>query len=255
MAETVVADPAAAPAATPNPETHDPVTGKSWKELAKEHERKSTESQAEISKLRSAPPDRPDQGRATTRAEYIENMRQKFIEDPVEAIIEIATTATHVGITRTRADIAKASRVLKEVKKDLKGRYEDFAEYQEEFETRLEDAPIERMTKEGLEMVFHAIRGEKLDAKLKELKAKAAKEDPAAKIVGPTSPAGSGAPAGPHGAKALTDRQQAEMDRLGLEETTYRKNLQTRRENAKRLGVPDDKLPETMGEPLNRKTT
>lgn len=234
-----------------NPETHDAASGKSWMELAKEHERKAGEAQARLEELRR--PQGPAESGAKTAEEYIKNLEEEYANDPVRTSIKIANMAANIHVRRTREGIAKGSRLLKGVKKDLRAKYEDFAEDEAEFDARLEDQAVEEMSEEGLKMVFHAIRGERLDAKLRKLQERKAEAEPEKKIVGPTSGGGAGTPAAPKGQEPLTEAQQTEWRKMGdVSETGYRLLLKQKQERARKLNVPEAQLPQTVSEPIRR---
>jgi len=256
MAETTIApETTITPAPTVNPETHDPVSGKPWKELAREHERKSTESQEENARLKATPPvSAPPRESRETVDSYHQRLNQLFVEDPAKAMIQAVSDGVGYGIRSIKA----ANKQLKAVKADFKKRFEDYEEVVDEFDEVLEDAPIERMTTEGLELVFQSVRAKKLEAKLVKLREKAGKEE-APRIVGPTSPSASGSPATPVGQKPLTKEQASElasMQKMGdLSDDGYRRQMKARQERAKKLNIPEAQWPQTLSEPLKRPPT
>lgn len=246
-----------APQTTVNPDTHDPVSGKPWKEIAKEEERKRKEAEGKVHQPKTddepPPTTRDREGTVSARDQFKQQWERKFVDDPFGAIEELVLIGSRHVVKRTREDIGKANRLLKEVKKDLKAKYEDFTDVEQSFDEHLEDVAVERMTKEGLEMVFHSLRGQKLEEKVKQLQAKVngkqAVEEP--RIVGPAAGSGSGTPVSPSGEKPLTKAQQAEFAKMGdVSETGYRRLLKERQERAKKLDCKV--LPETISEPLQR---
>jgi hypothetical protein len=253
MAEIVTAPVVTPPAQPPdvNPETHDPVSGKSWKELAREQERKATEHAAEIARMRSHPPAQPPRdsnGPMRTVEDYDKDLNDRFVENPAVAM----RTAVGHGIDFAIRSMTNARKLIKETSRDLQKRYkDDFAELRDEFESALDDAPPGGLSKDGIEMVFQSLRASYLEKKVEEIKAKSAASAPASPtIIGPTSP--SAAPVTTGGSSKMTEDQREEMDNLGLSEEAYLRTIKQRRENAKKQGIPDHKLPNTLKEPLNR---
>ena len=245
MADTVVETKPAI-----NPETHDTVTGKSWKDIAKENERNAKDTQTRLDEARREPVQRQTTERQPNSVEeYHKRLNELFVENPAQAMIYAATHAMQFGINSVR----ERGKLLKTVKADLKKRYEDYSEVADEFDDALEDAPTEMLTREGIEMVFQGLRNKTLEAKIKKLQEKTPGGEPTAKIIGPTSPTGSGAPAKPAGASTLTEAQQSEASSLGLSDDAYGHTLDNRRANARKMGIDEKDLPTNLKEPLKRK--
>lgn len=240
------AAPAANPGATPalNPETHDLVTGKTWKQIAEDE--KAAREAAE------RPPKTDSDTTTLSREEQVRRWKKdkedKFANDPIGTIAEMVGEGAHSIVRGTTKQIAEAQKAIRAVKGELSKKYkESFAKFEDEFDQEVESLSIgEQADKAVLVEVFHTVRGRHFE----EGGAPKAPETPTGRIVGPTEPgSGAGAPGGPAAEPTLTPAQQAEYEKSGLSSIkVYLQRLEERRARAKAKGF---KIPDTLGEPLH----
>ena len=164
---------------------------------------------------------------------------------PVKTVLRLIGEGSRYHIKETTDSIKKSTKILKETKRTLRKEYKDFGDYEDEFDEIVDNATPDQITPTGLKMVFEAIRGRKLDEKLRDLQGKPPEEP----IIGPS--AGSGGGAGKPPKEKLTDAQKKEMAIMNFEtEDAYLNVLKPRQQRAKDMGLK--KIPQTIGEPLQR---
>lgn len=140
----------------------------------------------------------------------------------------------------------KALKVIKQIKRDLRKKHNDFADYEDEFDDAVEEIHPTRVTEEALNLLFDAIRGRHVDDVVKRAEERGRIEG-GVKIVGASE--GSGTIA--KGTKSkLTPEQASEAEQMEIDEASYLKRLNKRRQHAKELGCTI--MPQTCGESLRR---
>lgn len=174
----------------------------------------------------------------------IETEMGKGVKFPTETLLKLINRGVASYITNVKDVDKKASRTIKQIKRALRKKYEDFATYEDEFDDAIDEVHPTRVTEESLNLLFDAIRGRHVDQITKDAEARG-RQIGSTKIIGASESAGG---SGAKGKSKLTPEQAKEAQEMELEEGAYLKRLEKRKKHAKELGCTI--MPQTMGEAL-----
>ena len=163
---------------------------------------------------------------------------------PTDTVLRLINQGVANYVKNVQDTDKKAERLVKQIKRDLRKKYDDFSDYEDEFDDAVDEVHPTRVTEESLNLLFDAIRGRHVDEKIKEAHNRGRIEG-GVKIIGASESSG-GIPKG--GKSKLTPEQSAESEEMELDEVSYLKRLNKRRQHAKEMGITI--MPMTMGEAL-----
>ena len=169
---------------------------------------------------------------------------------PIETVIDLINRGASNIATITQQSVAKANKIIKEAKRELRKKYKDFDTYEDEFDDAANDIHPTKISLEGLVFVFKSILGDHVEER-EAAAEKRGKESGSGKIIGPAD--GSGGGKTRDDKSKLTAEQQKEATEMGLTDEEYLITLKKRQDNAKAQGCTI--LPQTMSEPLRRPIT
>lgn len=167
---------------------------------------------------------------------------------PVNTILGLINQGTQFQLNEFNKSNKQAQSMTKAVKRELRSQYKDYAEYEDEFESIIEEIDPRSVTKDGLVVLFNSLRGKHLDEileKERETASKKAIEDK--KIIGEVSSGGK--KFSPKLTNKLTRLQQQEMRSMGFEtEEDYLGRIEHRQAYAKSRNAKN--VPDTLAERL-----
>jgi hypothetical protein len=165
---------------------------------------------------------------------------------PVGTVLNLINKGVEYQLGERSKTTKNAQKMIKDTKKELKSLFKDYSDYSDRFDEICDDIEPQNISKDGLKLIFNALRGEKTDDLVKKAKEDAQKEAEEGKvIIGEVSSGSSGAPIS-KSTKLSTDQKKEALDMGFDSEEDYLGRLNKKREVFKKKGYKN--VPNLMSE-------